>query len=154
MALLNSLFQRSQSPDLKTSRISLSSDVCWAITNITVSNGLGSLAAPPHECSTLEGNVGAPPAPGASRDRPCLTPERNKAPSLKEVLSVALEDSGEHRPLVVLPQMKDFKGKWRNVFSIRKRLGSLSSFHMCKHTQGQAREMPRHRGGSARFPQQ
>lgn len=23
-----------------------------------------------------------------------------------------LEDSGEHRPLVVLPQMKDFKGKW------------------------------------------
>lgn len=100
------------------------SEVCWAITNIPVSNGLGSLAAPPHECSTLEENVGAPPAPGASRDRPCLTSGRNKAPSLKEVLSVVLEDSGEHRPLVVLPQIKDFKGKWRNVFSIRKRLCS------------------------------
>lgn len=45
------------------------------------------------------------------RQDPRKTPGENKAPSLKAALSMVLEDSSVHRPLVVSLQMKDFKGE-------------------------------------------
>lgn len=49
------------------------------------------------------------------RQDPGKTPGENKAPSLKAALSMVLEDSGVHRPLVVSRQMKDFKGSGQCV---------------------------------------
>lgn len=101
----------------------------------------------PHECSTLEENVGATPQPpGASRDRPYYKEQ-----------SPLLEGGAPHRarrfrrasPPCGLDADERLQRQMDNVFSIRKGLDRPSSLHMCKHTQGQAGEMPLHGGCSA-----